>query len=56
MRAYNKLSLAEYKHIFDVPVKVGEAWDHPDPWQRAKWQSCIHAEFAKMNKNKVWQK
>ena len=53
---YNKLSPAEYKHVFDVPAKFREAWDHPDPWQREKWRSGINAEFAKMNKNKVWRK
>jgi hypothetical protein len=44
---YNKLSPAEYKHVFNVPAKFREAWDHPDPWQRAKWQTGIHAEFVK---------
>jgi hypothetical protein len=50
---YDKLSRAEYKHAFDVPAKFREAWDHSDPCQRAKWQTGIRAEFAKMNKNKV---
>jgi hypothetical protein len=28
---YDKLSLAEYKYVFDEPAKFREAWDHPDP-------------------------
>jgi hypothetical protein len=55
-KTYGKLSPAEYKHVFDVPAKFPEAWDHQDPSQRAKWRTGIHAEFAKMNKNKVWRK
>jgi hypothetical protein len=54
--AYDKLSPSEYKHVFDLPGKFREAWDHPDPWQKEKWRTGIRAEFAKMNKNKVWQK
>ena len=54
--AYDKLSPSEYKHVFDVPGKFREAWDHPDPWQKEKWRTGIRAEFAKMNKNKVWRK
>jgi hypothetical protein len=53
--AYDKLSLAEYKYVFDVPAKFREAWDHPDPWQREKWRTGIRAEFEKMNKNYIWR-
>jgi hypothetical protein len=45
--AYDKLFPSEYKHVFDVPGKFCEAWDHPDPWQREKWRTGIRAEFAK---------
>jgi hypothetical protein len=55
-KTYGKLSPAEYKHVFDLPAKFREAWDHQAPWQRAKWRTGTHAEFAKMNKNKVWRK
>jgi hypothetical protein len=54
--AYDKLSPSEYKHVFDLPGKFREAWDHPDPWQKEKWRTGIRAESAKMNKNKVWRK
>jgi hypothetical protein len=33
---YDKLSPAEYKHISTYLQKFREAWDHPDPWQRAR--------------------
>jgi hypothetical protein len=51
-----KLLPAEYKYVFDLPVKCREAWDHPDPWQREKWRTGIQAEFAKMTKKKFGRK
>ena len=37
------------------PLTFREAWDHPDPEERAKWREAIRKEFHDMNKRRVWR-
>ena len=39
-----------------VPTTFREAWDHPNPYKRAKWRDAIKLEFSQMIKNNVWRK
>ena len=38
------------------PKTFQEAWNHPDPVQRAKWREAIRKEFHDMLKRKVWRR
>eukprot|EP00957_Ditylum_brightwellii_P026706 2020009-Ditylum_brightwellii.AAC.1 len=38
-----------------IPKNFDEAWNHPDPVQRAKWREAIRKEFHDMNKRHVWR-
>jgi hypothetical protein len=42
-----------YKDIYDSPSSYDGAWNHPDPWQRSKWQEAISLEFKKMKDHNV---
>jgi hypothetical protein len=46
----------QFKDYFDNPSSFQEAWNHPDPFQRAKWRDAINKEFTKMEALKVWKK
>ena len=39
----------------EEPSTFDEAWNHPDPEQRAKWRKGIRKEFHDMIKRKVWR-
>ena len=41
---------------FIEPKTFKEAWNHPDPMQRAKWREAIRKEFRDMIKRKVWRR
>ena len=41
---------------FIEPKTFKEAWNHPDPRQRAKWREAIRKEFRDMIKRKVWRR
>ena len=38
------------------PLTFDEAWNHPDPVERAHWREAITKEFGDMHKRKVWRK
>jgi hypothetical protein len=38
------------------PTTFREAWDHPNPEKRAKWQEAIQKEFTDMTRRGVWRK
>ena len=38
------------------PKTFDEAWNHPDPKQRAFWRSVVRKEFKDMIARKVWRK
>ena len=38
------------------PVTFRQAWDHPNPESRKKWQEAIRKELHDMNNRKVWRK
>lgn len=38
------------------PKTFQEAWNHPDPKQRAMWREAIRKEFHDMIKRKVWRR
>jgi hypothetical protein len=37
------------------PKTFKEAWNHPDPMQRAKWCEAIQKKFRDMIKHKMWR-
>ena len=37
------------------PKTFEEAWNHPDPVQRARWRQAILKEFGDMKSRKVWK-
>jgi len=41
------------KHYVE-PKTFNQAWNHPDPVQRAKWREGIRKEFDDMKKRSVW--
>jgi hypothetical protein len=41
--------------MFKAPTTFEEAWKHPCPWQRKKWQGGIGKETSKMKENEVMQ-
>ena len=45
-----------YKDIFQDPFTFNEVYNHPDPFQRAKWREAIKKEFDKMEEQNVWNK
>ena len=47
---------AKYADMFDNPKSFDEAWNNPEPFQRAKWRAAIKKEFSKMESKKVWKK
>ena len=53
---YGKVSPAQHKDIFEKPVSFDKAWNHEEPFQRAKWREAIGKEFKKMEERKVWKK
>jgi hypothetical protein len=40
----------------DQPTTFREAWDHPNPYKRAKWQEAIQKEFKGMTPRGVCRK
>jgi hypothetical protein len=52
---YDKLKPTEYKDKFTAPTTYDQAWNHPCPWQRAKWRDGIRDEIGKMNRQHVWK-
>jgi hypothetical protein len=45
----------ENKIEYDVPRTFEEAWNHPDPYIRARWREAIMKELTKMDSLKVWK-
>jgi hypothetical protein len=44
------------KEEHDEPKPYNDAWDNPDPAQKAKWQEAIVSkEFKDMETRKVWK-
>jgi hypothetical protein len=37
------------------PIKFEQAWNHPNPKDRAKWREAINKEFNDMKKRGVWE-
>ena len=52
----NKLETKYSEEEKMVPTTFREAWDHPNPYKRAKWREAIKLEFSQMIKNNVWRK
>jgi hypothetical protein len=43
------------KEEYDEPKSYHDAWDNPDPAQKAKWQEAISKELKDMETRKVWK-
>lgn len=41
---------------YKEPKSFEEAWNHPDPVQRARWRKAVLKEFGDMESRKVWKK
>ena len=52
----NKLEAKYSEEEKMIPTTFREAWDHPNPYKRAKWRDAIKLEFSLMIKNNVWRK
>ena len=47
------LDPSQYKDAFENPSSFGEAWNHPDPFQRDRWRAAIIKELKKMEDRRV---
>ena len=48
--------LVDSKQQYVEPSKVAEAWNHPDPIQRQKWQVAILEQWGDRDNQKVYRK
>ena len=56
IKVFQKVPESAYKDMFENPNTFQDAWNHPDPWQKTRWQEAILKEFKKMEIHKVWKK
>jgi Reverse transcriptase (RNA-dependent DNA polymerase) len=54
--AYDNIKPIKYKDMFEVPLTFEQAWNHPCPWQHARWRAAILLELEKMRRMCLWKK
>ena len=50
----DKIPIASYKDVYEVPDNFEKAYNHPNTWQRNKWREAIQNELDKMKQYDVW--
>jgi hypothetical protein len=52
---FNFAMFASSEEDFEEPRSYDEAWNNPDPKQKAQWRTAITKEFKDMETRKVWK-